>query len=81
MEYLIELPDNLTYETIYGQIVSKANSYQAVPDKQGGETYNQEHTDTQVREIIYQAMQYLQEQANQQAVCIGGAYLREQTNI
>ena len=25
----------MEYETIYGQVVSKANNYQAVPDKQG----------------------------------------------
>ena len=25
----------MEYETIYGQIISKANNYQAVPDKQG----------------------------------------------
>ncbi len=36
MAYLIEIPDSLNYETIQGQIIGKANNYQAVPDKQGG---------------------------------------------
>ena len=36
MKDLLKIPENLTYETIQGQIVGKANNYQAVPDKQGG---------------------------------------------
>lgn len=36
MEELVKIPPNLAYETIQGQIVGKANNYQAVPDKQGG---------------------------------------------
>ncbi len=33
---LVNIPPNLTYETILGQIVGKSNNYQAVPDNQGG---------------------------------------------
>ena len=67
MEYLIELPDNLTYETIYGQIVSKANSYQAVPDKQGGKRIIK---NTQIRKyeksFIKQCSIYKNKQINKQ---------------
>ena len=36
IEEILKIPDSLTYETIQGQIPSKANCYQAVPDNQGG---------------------------------------------
>ena len=31
-----ELRQDLVWETIFGQVVSKANNYQAVPDGKGG---------------------------------------------
>ena len=71
MEYLIELPDNLTYETIYGQIVSKANSYQAVPDKQGGKRIIK---NTQIRKyeksFIKQCSIYKNKQINKPFVLV-----------
>lgn len=36
MDNVLNIPENLTYETIQGQIVGKANNYQAVPGGQGG---------------------------------------------
>ena len=40
IEEILKIPDSLTYETILGQIPSKANCYQAVPDNQGGRRMN-----------------------------------------